>query len=253
MVRETCITGAGDLDALDLMEVGSYTELPGGNISLPSGFSSLLRPLTKNIPPEKIKKGVPVNVIRWNNSGNQIISNRSNSNQLNTVEELEEDVEPEPKDKKDNPRIEIVCDNGELYYAESVICTIPLGVLKHSVSTMFQPSLPQSKLKSIDNLCYGTVDKIYLEYDRPFFNSELTELILLWEPIDTAEEMATRWYRKIYSFTKLSETLLLGWISGEEAKYMETLPFDAVAEQCTAILRQFLADPCVPEPKRCIW
>jgi hypothetical protein len=58
--------------------------------------------------------------------------------------------------------------------------------------------------------------------------------------------------RKIYSFVKMSETLLLGWISGEEAKYMETLKMDIVSDVCTNILRQFLNDPMVPKPKHCI-
>ncbi|KAA0195461.1 hypothetical protein HAZT_HAZT011638 [Hyalella azteca] len=141
MRRETCITGVNNLNDLDLMEIGSYTELPGGNISLPTGYTSILKPLTVNIPAEKILK-------------------------------------------------------------------------EHSVSV---------------------------------------ELILLWEPCDETSEMTDRWYRKIYSFTKVTETLLLAWISGDEAKYMETLPFDTVLEKCTEILRQFLGDPCVPRAKRCIW
>ena len=57
----------------------------------------------------------------------------------------------------------------------------------------------------------------------------------------------------VYSFSKISETLLLGWISGAEAKYMESLTMDTVADVCTDMLRKFLRDPLVPKPKRCIW
>ena len=64
--------------------------------------------------------------------------------------------------------------------------------------------------------------------------------------------MEEKWFRKIYSFTKLSETLLLGWISGEEAKFMENLKMETVSEVCTNILRKFLNDPLVPKPKHCI-
>lgn len=39
---------------IDLLELGSYTELQGGNISLPSGYSSILEPISRNIPPEKV-------------------------------------------------------------------------------------------------------------------------------------------------------------------------------------------------------
>uniref|UniRef100_A0A6A7GC95 Spermine oxidase-like n=1 Tax=Hirondellea gigas TaxID=1518452 RepID=A0A6A7GC95_9CRUS len=233
MRRETCIIGSGDLNAVDLMEIGSYTELPGGNISLPTGFSSILGPLAKHVPPEKILKGHAVSVVRWNNAA-------------------EDETQLLGAQMKEKQKVEILCDNGKVFYADSVICTVPLGVLKHSAKTMFQPPLPDNKMTSIEKLCYGTVDKIYLEYDRAFFTSELSELILLWDKTDDTADMASRWYRKIYSFTKINDTLLLGWISGEEAKYMETLSFEIVSEKCTEILRLFLADPFVPKPKRCI-
>ena len=63
--RECCITGEGALAHLqnffmqsiclgcstmkeiDLMSIGSYTELPGGNIALPQGYSSILAPIIK--------------------------------------------------------------------------------------------------------------------------------------------------------------------------------------------------------------
>jgi hypothetical protein len=43
--------------------------------------------------------------------------------------------------------------------------------------------------------------------------------MLLWETVDSAagdtdEQITKHWFRKIYSFTKMSDTLLLGWISG---------------------------------------
>ena len=36
---------------IDLMSIGSYTELPGGNIALPQGYSSLLLPIINVSPP----------------------------------------------------------------------------------------------------------------------------------------------------------------------------------------------------------
>merc|ERR1711892_27965 len=63
--RECCITGCGDMGEVDLMSIGSYTELPGGNIALPKGYSSLLNPLTENIPPANILKQHPVKCIHW--------------------------------------------------------------------------------------------------------------------------------------------------------------------------------------------
>ena len=159
-----------------------------------------------------------------------------------------------PMHAKNNPNVMVECENGEKFYADHVICTIPLGVLKDKHLTLFSPQLPDSKIKAMDKLYFGTVDKIFLQYDMPFLAPEISELIMLWESKSEQQlPMAEKWFKKIYSFSKISETLLLGWISGAEAKYMESLTMDTVADVCTDMLRKFLRDPLVPKPKRCIW
>ncbi|XP_076053754.1 spermine oxidase isoform X2 [Oratosquilla oratoria] len=280
--RETCISGCNNMDEIDLMEIGSYTELPGGNIILPGGYSSILAPMTKDIPKEKILKGHAVSCIRWRtglletagttdsglgadfglsggaegdggggggggNSGDGVVNSLSPPNSAGL-----KSTASSPSRRSRKPKVEIECENGKKFFAEHVICTLPLGVLQDRGRNMFDPPLPDYKMDSINRLCFGVVDKIYLEYERPFLNPELSEVIFLWDEIDPKVPMSERWFKKIYSFTKITETLLLGWVSGEEAKYMETLPFDVVSERCTEVLRQFLGDPYIPQPKRCI-
>ncbi|XP_058822988.1 peroxisomal N(1)-acetyl-spermine/spermidine oxidase [Topomyia yanbarensis] len=275
--RETCITGCDNMDEIDLLELGSYTELQGGNIVLPSGYSSILKPLCDTLPNDSIVLSCPVKTIHWKRKGRAPIGN----NHTDTIlEEDEDEIDSDDSDKTvtevptgDNAstsdtcgislkhctsNVQIVCENGTIYEADHVICTIPLGVLKEHSQTMFSPSLPQYKLESIDSLLYGTVDKIFLEYDRPFLNAKISEIMFLWEQTDPDpdtdqdEYIKTNWYKKIYSFSKVSDTLLLGWISGKEAAYMESISHEIVAEKCTEILRRFLKDPFIPKPKRCV-
>lgn len=52
--RETCITGCDSMEEVDLLEMGSYDELQGGNISLPDGYSAILEPVAKHIPKDCI-------------------------------------------------------------------------------------------------------------------------------------------------------------------------------------------------------
>ena len=79
MVHLIPAAGCDTMAEIDLMSIGSYTELPGGNIALPQGYSSLLAPIinvshdndinndgrVQNIPPENILKQRPVKVVRW--------------------------------------------------------------------------------------------------------------------------------------------------------------------------------------------
>lgn len=250
--RETCITGCDNMNDIDLLELGSYTELQGGNIVLPSGYSSILKPLSDHIPENTIIKSCPVKTIHW-----KWKTGLNSAGPLPTVKEDECESDDSDRTVTEVPvaqsyKVKVVCENNSVYYADHVICTVPLGVLKENADSLFDPKLPEYKLASIENLLFGTVDKIFLEYDRPFLNSDISEIMFLWDS-DGTEELEKSWFKKIYSFSKLTDTLLLGWISGKEAEYMETLSHEDVAERCTEILRKFLKDPYVPKPKRCIW
>lgn len=248
--------------------------MQGGNIVLPSGYSSILAPLVNALPAESIILQRPVKTIRWKRKKS------SAPDKLGQIPEEEEDYDDGNESDKtitDEPiakalndgSVEIICENGDIYFTEHLICTIPLGVLKEN-STLFEPKLPEYKLESIERLLFGTVDKILLEYDRPFLNADISEIMLLWEPDcdkasantssgeppldpESDEYIEKYWYRKIYSFSKVTETILLGWLSGREAEYMETLDSAVVSEKCTEILRKFLKDPFIPKPKSCVW
>lgn len=260
--RETCISGCSTMNEIDLLELGSYTELQGGNILLPKGYSSILGPMTQSILPEHIVLSCPVKTIHWKRKSTKLSDSKIGG--LETVEEVDSDdsdktVTDVPINKNsshDNHRgkVKIICDNGTEYYADHVICTVPLGVLKDTHKTLFEPELPQYKIESIEHLLFGTVDKIFLEYDRPFLNKDISEVMLVWDCIDDSNASIEKtWYKKIYSFAKVTETLLLGWVSGKEAEYMETLSHTVIADVCTDILRKFLKDPFIPKPKSCIW
>jgi hypothetical protein len=53
------------MSEIDLLELGSYTELQGGNIVLPTGYSSILGPMTKDIPKENIVLRERVLRVEW--------------------------------------------------------------------------------------------------------------------------------------------------------------------------------------------
>lgn len=255
--RETCITGCHSMNEIDLMELGSFTELQGGNIVLPSGYSSILTPLVNMLPPETIKTNHPVKTIHWRRKSSIASEQDEEDETAIASDDSDKTVTDAPTFTSKQPKVRVTCENNTEYTSDHVICTVPLGVLKKHGKTMFEPPLPQIKQEAIERLLFGTVDKIYLEYDRPFLNPSISEVMLVWTRYDyddseSEKEISKNWFKKIYSFTKVTETLLLGWISGKEAEHMETLSMDVVASTCTDILRKFLKDPCVPQPKKCI-
>lgn len=85
------------------------------------------------------------------------------------------------------------------YTADEVVCTLPLGVLQHhtpaqysdSTSTLFQPVLPTDKSESIQRLGFGTLDKIMLVYDKPWWTEEPYTSIFKHAVVDRPLEMGT--------------------------------------------------------------
>ncbi|KAF5269352.1 hypothetical protein FQA39_LY08744 [Lamprigera yunnana] len=260
--RETCISGCNSMSEIDLLEIGSYTELQGGNVILPDGYSSILEPLTKEIPTDCLLKEHAVKTICWSKSKiNYSTDSDSDDSDITVIEEpcinnrnQNSTYNKEENDEEPPHNVEVICENGQHFYSDHLICTVPLGVLKHNAKQLFEPPLPDYKIDAINRLLFGTVNKILLEYDRPFLNPNITEVLLLWDnsDLDNSGDLSETWYKKIYSFTKVSDTLLLGWISGKEAEYMETLPNETVIEMSTNILRKFLNDPYIPKPKACV-
>ena len=52
-------------------------------------------------------------------------------------------------------------------------------------------------------MVFGVVNKIFLAYEKPFLNPDISEIIVLWNKVDDKViPMEERWYRKIYSFCK---------------------------------------------------
>lgn len=293
--RESCITGCDRMDEVDLMNIGSYTELPGGNIALPQGYSSILAPIIKAIPEENILKQKPARVIHWKEQereeeeeGRESYDSDDSNCSVNTVKSLEgadtglsttdlpilkglsqqsqpascvnsrrgsnEMLDGDPsKRKSGKPNVRVETESGETFLADHLICTLPLGIVEHSPN-LFDPPLSDEKKTSMSKMVFGTVNKIFLAYDKPFLNPDVSEIIVLWNKVDDKKlPMPEKWFRKIYSFCKVSETVILAWICGEEAKFMETLKMNVVADTCTMILKKFLADPMIPKPKSCLF
>ncbi|XP_060518709.1 spermine oxidase-like [Cylas formicarius] len=60
--------------------------------------------------------------------------------------------------------VQISCSDGSVYFADHVIFSPSVGVLKADHSKMFQPSLPEEKISAINNIGFGSVVKVFFHY-----------------------------------------------------------------------------------------
>jgi monoamine oxidase len=69
--------------------------------------------------------------------------------------------------------VEIACgDEGGARFDAAVV-TLPLGALKRG-TVRFDPPLPERKRAAIDRIGFGTLDKVYLKFDRVFWDADAT-------------------------------------------------------------------------------
>ncbi|KAM9058840.1 spermine oxidase isoform 4-T4 [Megaptera novaeangliae] len=184
-----------------------------------------------NLTQEFFRHGKPVNAESQNSVG------------VFTREEVRNRIRGDPDDPEATKRLKLA---------------MIQQYLKTQHASFFRPGLPTEKVAAIHRLGIGTTDKIFLEFEEPFWGPECNSLQFVWE--DEAESHTLTyppelWYRKICGFDVLYPPeryghVLSGWICGEEALVMEKCDDEAVAEICTEMLRQFTGNPNIPKPRR---
>ena len=64
----------------------------------------------------------------------------------------------------------------ETFLCRHVIVTVPLGVLKRSGALSFDPPLPAAKAHAIDSFGFGLMNKIVLQFDRPWWGDDVISI-----------------------------------------------------------------------------
>lgn len=142
--------------------------------------------------------------------------------------------------------LEVKCIDGTSYDADHVVVTTSLGVLKENYKTLFSPQLPQLKINAIEGLSIGSVDKIFVEFERPFWDKEWAGFSLLWTE-DDAEKIrntSNAWLENVFGFYTVDyqPNILCGWIGGPSAREMEKLDDATVLKGCLTLFEKFLGN-----------
>ncbi|XP_029376195.1 peroxisomal N(1)-acetyl-spermine/spermidine oxidase isoform X2 [Echeneis naucrates] len=231
MLKVECsVNGTHSLDEVGLGAYGLYKTLPGLDCTFPGGYETLIKKMMSELPNGSVTYNQPVRCVHWNNT-----------------------------EKRKIP-LTIECENGEKLSADHVIVTVPLGYLKKHHTTLFHPPLPLHKLHSIQRQGFGTNNKIFVEFDSPWWDADCEVIYLVWEDedaiVDQEPDVQRPWIKKLFGFTVLKPTeryghILCGWIAGHESEYMETLSEQEVMFAVTQLIRRFTGNPSIT-PRRIV-
>ncbi|XP_055836732.1 spermine oxidase-like [Episyrphus balteatus] len=142
--------------------------------------------------------------------------------------------------------IQIKCKDNEIIEADHAIVTVSLGVLKEKHSKLFEPQLPAEKIRAIETIGFGTINKMYLEFPDQFWyeREDWPGFTIVWRDEELAEIRGTSqaWLEDVIGFYPVvhQPKTLCGWMIGPNGRYMETLPEKEVIDGCMFLLRKFL-------------
>ncbi|XP_076651138.1 spermine oxidase isoform X2 [Halictus rubicundus] len=199
------------------------------NLLFRNGYHSLTKIMMNGINKENLRLNTAVDSIEWHWV-------------------VDKDLEaPVVLKLSDNTRI----------LSDCVIVTSSLGYLKDNYKTMFVPALPQSFSQVIENLGFGLINKVFLDFGEAWWNGDTKGFQFLW-PEGKPEIMngttEPSWIRDLTGFDILPdrEGVLLGWVGGHGARIIETLSEQQVAADCENLLKQFLNLDSIPPVKKCL-
>ena len=149
---------------------------------------------------------------------------------------------------------QVLCEDGEVFDADHVVLTTPLGVLKGE-TIQFDPPLPDWKHASISRLGFGTLNKLILVFDKPFWDVNQDMFGLLREPevkdsLDQEDYIANR--GRFYFFWNCIKTtgrpVLISLMAGDAAHQAETANDAELVAEVTQELSKIFRSQKVPEP-----
>ena len=135
---------------------------------------------------------------------------------------------------------------------DHLIITSSIGFLKRNLDTFFGFALPQTKVDIIKSIGFGTIDKIYLYFEKPFWKTEEKGFQLIWTKRDHNLPV---WVYDITGFDLVrgQSNVLVAWIGGNGAHLMEQVASDLeVGHTCAQVLRLFIRNRDIECPSKVI-
>ncbi|XP_055810597.1 probable polyamine oxidase 5 [Solanum dulcamara] len=216
-------TSAGDLETLDFNAESEYRMFPGKEITIAKGYSTIVESLASVLPAGMIQLGRKVTKIEW---------------------------QPDDGVNCDVTKpVKLHFYDGAIMYADHVIVTVSLGVLKQGIGdnteAMFSPPLPRFKTEAISRLGFGVVNKLFLQLSPNKDEAmKFPNLQMVFHQSDSKlrHPRIPWWMRRTASLCPIYGTsnVLLSWFAGKEALELESLSDEEIIDGFSTMISNLL-------------
>lgn len=135
------------------------------------------------------------------------------------------------------------------YCAQYAVCTFSLGVLQSDQDKLFRPRLPKWKRKAINSFSMGTLLRIYLQFDRSFWDNV--------EFIERVDSIRGRYplFRPLNDLNSQfpdlrAANILAASITGAFATKVSTQPVEKSIQEVLTVLQEMYPSANVSHPNR---
>ncbi|MDX2140713.1 MAG: FAD-dependent oxidoreductase [Chloroflexota bacterium] len=191
---------AADVDDLSLWWWDADAEQQGGDVLLPHGYAQVFAPLTTMLD---VRLRHVVSRVSYERGGVLVETDQVS------------------------------------FKADSVIITLPLGVLKSGAVT-FDPPLPDDKRDAIERIGMGVLNKLYLKFPKAFWELDA-------ELLGYVGEQHGAWAEWLNLAYYTGEPVLLGFNAGSFGTHIETLTEKQVVASAMEALRAIYG-AAIPDP-----
>ncbi|XP_020365503.2 lysine-specific histone demethylase 1B isoform X2 [Rhincodon typus] len=138
--------------------------------------------------------------------------------------------------------------NGMLWTTQKVLITVPLALLQKN-TIQFYPALSERKLKAINSLGQGVIEKIALQFPYKFWEKKIQGADFFGHIPPSPNKRGL--FGVFYDMDPQGEhCVLMSVISGDAVAVIQDMQEQQVAELCMSVLRELFKEEEVPDPVR---
>nr|XP_060630866.1 lysine-specific histone demethylase 2 isoform X2 [Anolis sagrei ordinatus] len=142
--------------------------------------------------------------------------------------------------------VQVTSTDGTSWTAQKVLVAVPLTIL-HKGAIQFNPALSERKMKAINSLGAGVIEKIALQFPYRFWDSKIQGADYFGHIPPNSNKRGL--FSVFYDMDPQRKcSVLMSVITGDAVATIKQLDDKQVVQQCMAVLRELFKEQDVPDP-----
>uniref|UniRef100_A0A7M4FSM6 [histone-H3]-N(6),N(6)-dimethyl-L-lysine(4) FAD-dependent demethylase n=1 Tax=Crocodylus porosus TaxID=8502 RepID=A0A7M4FSM6_CROPO len=142
--------------------------------------------------------------------------------------------------------VQVTTTDGTMWAAQKVLVTVPLVLLQKN-TIQFNPPLPEKKIKAINGLGAGVIEKIALQFPYRFWDSKIQGADFFGHVPPNSSQRGL--FSVFYDMDPQGKySVLMSVVTGDAVMTIKNLDDKQVLQQCMTVLRELFKEQEVPDP-----